>query len=242
MASSRLIICGPQSSLVVILGWAYAQDKHVKKYAELLRSLGYSSLRFTCPATDVMSVFERPRIAWAKGLLKELQSDHLAPHRKLIFYSFSNGGMLIYHQMIKLMQTDARFRGVQEAFCGSVFDSAPSYMHIFAGAEAFTAGMSGLQGLSVKLAYYMVVILAVLLSPLIGFQPVVFWNTCREMRTDKPELYLYSTDEPLCDHQKLESLIAYRTKQEHDVTRASWHRKVYACATQISVLARGSIK
>ena len=65
----------------VILGWAYAQDKHVKKYAELLRSLGYSSLRFTCPATDVMSVFERPRIAWAKRLLKELQSDHLAPHR-----------------------------------------------------------------------------------------------------------------------------------------------------------------
>ena len=59
-----------------MLGWLNAKDQYLKKYADLLKALGYSSLRFTCPANDVMSIFDRPRVRWAKLLLKELQQEH----------------------------------------------------------------------------------------------------------------------------------------------------------------------
>lgn len=64
--------------LQVILGWLNARDQHVKKYAALLRDFGYSSVRFTCPASDVMSPFDRARKAWARHLLKEVQEHHMS--------------------------------------------------------------------------------------------------------------------------------------------------------------------
>lgn len=107
MASFQKIDCGPSSPLVVflvltsthrftavccwlklsacdgqvILGWLNSKDKYVRKYADLLKALGYSTLRFSCPATDVMSIFERPRVNWAKRLLKEIQEEHMSPPR-----------------------------------------------------------------------------------------------------------------------------------------------------------------
>ncbi|KAK9819006.1 hypothetical protein WJX74_002254 [Apatococcus lobatus] len=222
MSTFVLTDCGLASPLVVILGWLNARDQHLKKYAELLRTLGYSSVRFTCPAWDIMSPFDHARKAWAQQLLMELQEHHLSPPRKVVMYTFSNGGELLYQEMVKSMQNNERFRNIQAAFCGTIHDSAPSYMHTTTGAAAITAGVRGFEAFAIKLVFYLTVIVMCLVAPLTGFLPVKFWKTAQQMRTNRPELFMYSMDDPLCDGQKLESLIGYRTQRGNDITKMRW--------------------
>ena len=71
----------PNAPVVVIGGWAGAQDRALRKYAELMASMGYATVRSVQPTPYIFSPVHLPRRRWALALLEFLRQQGLSPPR-----------------------------------------------------------------------------------------------------------------------------------------------------------------
>ena len=121
---------------VVVLGWFGAQDKHLKKYSDLLEAAGFDTGRCIAP-TSVVFGTRASQHAYALQVLSATLADS-APARPIAFYLFSNGGAFVYRAMLPLLVSDPDFADVRARHRATCFDSAPCYMHLDAGARALS--------------------------------------------------------------------------------------------------------
>jgi Eukaryotic protein of unknown function (DUF829) len=92
--------CGSVKSktVVVLLGWLGAKQRHLKKYADWYTSRGYHAITFTFPMSDVVSY----KVGGKAEQELELLANHLAGCVEeeggtcLVFHTFSNTGWLTY--------------------------------------------------------------------------------------------------------------------------------------------------
>lgn len=83
-------------TVVVLLGWLGARQKHLKKYAEWYTSKGFHVITFTFPMGEVLSYQPRGKAEQNVHMLV----DHLAGwlegenEKNLVFHTFSNTGWL----------------------------------------------------------------------------------------------------------------------------------------------------
>lgn len=83
-------------TVVVLLGWLGARQKHLKRYAELYTSMGFHAITFTFPMAEVLNY----KIGGKAEQNVDLLVNHLAEwleeeHGKnLVFHTFSNTGWL----------------------------------------------------------------------------------------------------------------------------------------------------
>ncbi|XP_048492334.1 uncharacterized protein LOC104902544 isoform X2 [Beta vulgaris subsp. vulgaris] len=112
-------------TVVVLLGWLGAKQKHLTKYAEWYTSKGFHVITFTFPMSEVLSY----QIGGKAEQDVELLVDHLADwleeeHGKnLVFHTFSNTGWLTYGVALeKFQKQDPSLVG---RIKGCVVDSAP---------------------------------------------------------------------------------------------------------------------
>lgn len=83
-------------TVVILLGWLGAKQRHLRKYAEWYTSRGFHVVTFTFPMADVMSY----KVGGKVEESVELLADHLAgwvaeeSGKKLVFHTFSNTGWL----------------------------------------------------------------------------------------------------------------------------------------------------
>lgn len=90
--------CGQVRSktVVVLLGWLGAKQRHLKKYADWYTSRGYHVITFTFPMSDVVSY----KVGGKAEQELELLASHLASWVEeeggngLLFHTFSNTGWL----------------------------------------------------------------------------------------------------------------------------------------------------
>ena len=84
-------------TVVVLLGWLGARQKHLKRYAELYTSMGFHAITFTFPMAEVLSY----KVGGKAEQNVDLLVNHLAEwleeeHGKnLVFHTFSNTGWLM---------------------------------------------------------------------------------------------------------------------------------------------------
>jgi Eukaryotic protein of unknown function (DUF829) len=90
--------CGSVKSktVVVLLGWLGAKQRHLKKYADWYTSRGYHAITFTFPMSDVVSY----KVGGKAERELELVANHLSSWVEeeggncLVFHTFSNTGWL----------------------------------------------------------------------------------------------------------------------------------------------------
>ncbi|KAK1257059.1 hypothetical protein QJS04_geneDACA019211 [Acorus gramineus] len=112
-------------TVVVLLGWLGAKQKHLKRYADWYTSRGYHAVTFTFPMSDILSY----RVDGKAEKNLELLAGHLAEWvaeeggKKLVFHTFSNTGWLTYGVILeKFQKQDPSLMG---RIKGCVIDSAP---------------------------------------------------------------------------------------------------------------------
>ncbi|KAF8389564.1 hypothetical protein HHK36_024080 [Tetracentron sinense] len=113
-------------TVVVLLGWLGAKQKHMKRYADWYTSRGFHVITFTFPMSEILSY----QFGGKAEQNIDLLVNHLAgwleeeDHRKnLVFHTFSNTGWLIYGVILeKFQKQDPSLMG---RIRGCIVDSAP---------------------------------------------------------------------------------------------------------------------
>ncbi|KAM7484852.1 hypothetical protein LguiA_000861 [Lonicera macranthoides] len=112
-------------TVVVLLGWLGAKQKHLKRYADWYTSRGFHVITFTFPMAEILS--------YKVGGKAEQHIDVLANHladwlegesgKNLVFHTFSNTGWLTYGAILeKFQKQDHTLMG---RIRGCIVDSAP---------------------------------------------------------------------------------------------------------------------
>ncbi|PRW59268.1 transmembrane 53-A-like [Chlorella sorokiniana] len=182
--------------LVVLLGWAAAdRDK---------------------------AVFKRN---WALALLRYLEDQGLWPHRPLVLFAFSNGGLYVVEQLLLIAESDPRYARLPDTIAALVVDSAP-----------VTAGPSAVQNVIAAsappgwrrwaLTRYIQASMR-LRGPDGGM--AAYWANLRRMGWGRPQLFVYSRDDPIADAIEIDKLVAEKRALGQDVRARCWKKSAH-CA------------
>ncbi|XP_027365941.1 transmembrane protein 53 [Abrus precatorius] len=112
-------------TVVVLLGWLGARQKHLKKYAEWYTSKGFHVITFTFPMGEILSYQPGGKAEQNVHLLVDHLADWLEGEneKNLVFHTFSNTGWLIYGVMLEHFQE--KDPSIMERIRGCIVDSAP---------------------------------------------------------------------------------------------------------------------
>ncbi|KAL4433428.1 hypothetical protein ABPG77_010281 [Micractinium sp. CCAP 211/92] len=210
--------------VIVLLGWVGAQrDGALLKYADFLAEQGYASVRSVQPTGTAFSPFERPRRSWALALLSFLRARQLWPQRRLVLYAFSNGGAFVVEQLMLLAEQDRRFSQLRASMAAFVFDSAPAHMKSDSLQRVLSEAEPPGLGRALRATYYSTA------SWLMGRERrgQAFWANMTRLGGlgwDRPQLFLYSADDHLCDGAKLDELVAAKRAAGQRVSARRWQR------------------
>lgn len=112
-------------TVVVLLGWLGARQKHLKRYADWYTSKGFHVITFTFPMAEVLSYQIGGKAEQHVDLLVNHLADWLEEenHKNLVFHTFSNTGWLTYGAILeKFQKQDHTLMG---RIRGCIVDSAP---------------------------------------------------------------------------------------------------------------------
>lgn len=84
-------------TVVILLGWLGAKQKHLKKYADWYTSRGFHVVSFTLPLSDIVSYKVGGKVEQNVELLAEHLVDWVSEEsgKSLVFHTFSNTGWLM---------------------------------------------------------------------------------------------------------------------------------------------------
>lgn len=112
-------------TVVVLLGWLGAKQKHLKRYAEWYTSRGYHVITFTFPMAEILSYQVGGKAEQNIELLVHHLADWLEEEhgKNLIFHTFSNTGWLTYGAILEKFQKQDP--SIMRRIRGCIVDSAP---------------------------------------------------------------------------------------------------------------------
>ncbi|KAG8362822.1 hypothetical protein BUALT_BualtUnG0034000 [Buddleja alternifolia] len=112
-------------TVVVLLGWLGAKQKHLNRYAEWYTSRGFHAITFTFPMSKVLSYQAGGKAEEDVELLVNHLAEWLEEEdgKNLVFHTFSNTGWLTYGAILeKFQKKDSALTG---RIKGCIVDSAP---------------------------------------------------------------------------------------------------------------------
>ena len=223
----------PMKPTVVLLGWWGCSDRHLRKYADLYKSMGHSTLRYRERPADLLR--HKQRRGTVENLASHLGSSRTCRQRGVVVHAFSNGGGFMYEAILK----SAQFRGLIR---GVIFDSCPGTLNVqtlYLVLREMFAKRSRLKRAALDVAF---LALPVLLAGAAARRVLLqrrmrvaqrlrwavaalvcaglwwnqerrnraYWDAFRGSTTTVPELFLYSEDDKLCGSRGIDSLVKVR--------------------------------
>ena len=150
--SARLRLGDPTLPVVLLLGWWRSRPALLEKYAALYAARGFGTLALSATTFDMaaapLAFLGLGLSALAGRILAELarmndSANGVKPACSgVVVHAFSNGGALLYAELVKRAQTRGGGGGSSRSFAirGAVFDSCPgTLLSPTAGVRAFLA-------------------------------------------------------------------------------------------------------
>ena len=223
-----------QSPCVLLLGWQGCRLKHLSKYATAL----WEPLGFRCELF-VDHSFAMPGMCSSKMLQK--LTSLLEQHAPVCVHVFSNGGGLLWRQLIVESRSLPGLALSISAVSHVVYDSTPGDLFPFSPLHLPRSFRYGFQFcwefFRSPLARCCVVLSAPLMATLtlvlwlVGLQFIKRFNVTEKYHNDLVEgmqrcgyrnLFLYSKDDKLIDYRAVMRIIKQAHDAGADVTAESW--------------------
>ncbi|PRP85190.1 hypothetical protein PROFUN_07137 [Planoprotostelium fungivorum] len=134
----KLVDAGPQSPIVILLGWVNCKMKHLNNYVDTVYNpLGFTSLALKVP--DVNHWVPSKMRLWSERLLVLIEDLGLqSKDRPLILQTFS-GNSIAYSHLADLYSHDQRYSASLQNIKGQVFDSSGIHtISVLAAYDALT--------------------------------------------------------------------------------------------------------
>ena len=133
----RTITQKASSSLVVLLGWLGAEQKHLNKYADWYTSRGIKAITFILPTKDLLSprvfyktakhadLLSKDMFKWLKSSPQDDAEKQGNGSKQIIFHIFSNTGWLMYGVILERIIGKGECDDFVKKIKGCIVDSAP---------------------------------------------------------------------------------------------------------------------
>ncbi|KAM5556264.1 transmembrane protein 53 [Rosa sericea] len=230
-------------TVVVLLGWLGAKQKHLKRYADWYTSQGFHAITFTLPMAEILKYQPGGKVEEHIDLLVTHLADWLEEEqgKNLLFHTFSNTGWLTYGVMLEKFQKK-HDPSIMGRIRGCVVDSAPvaapdpqvwasgfsaAFLkkHSVATKRTSDASESGTDVLVPKPAVTEAALLLVLEK---FFEVVLNLPTVNRRLSDVlgllsarqpscPQLYIYSSADRVIPAGSVESFIKQQRRAGHEV-------------------------
>jgi hypothetical protein len=212
--TEQLGSCAASSSAnlsILLFGWVGSNTKLLSKYADVFSKspLVKRILHTTAPTYDVF-INTNGLVSLARSSLDQLLFH---PNEPVIIMLMSNGGVLVYLEMLKLLQKEPR-RYECIKIIGTIFDSSPAYLSFDSMSRAPTEGIRNPTFRNIAYWIFRLLILPLLFLFIFGFDaPDRFWKTLIEDSLPCPSLYIYSMHDLLTDSKRLDELVEARRER-----------------------------
>lgn len=213
--------------VVILLGWAGCQEKHLAKYSPMYEKKGFITVQVMVPARTLF--FQSHKVSdVAHGLLGLLGKNKICDN-PIVFHVFSNGGSMVYMHLIGLLHSQKSRLQQMLSVRGVIFDSAPGKPRMLNAVRAFMSTLHTHPILRYILGFclliYMLVIrflLAMLpacIKSSYGFK--LYTRVCDDP-TECPQLFLYSKADRIIMAEDVEEVVSRRKARGVDVKAVCW--------------------
>eukprot|EP01080_Neovahlkampfia_damariscottae_P003993 gene3993-7249_t len=187
---------------VVMIGWISSLKKHLKVYADFYKENSIDCCYFTPP--DSYHAVPSWNEGLAKELLKFLDENVKFKNRKVFFHAFS-GNTLTYSYIVDNMTKE-----FSELVLGSIFDSSPGHITLDNAYISVTQTSNSCIFNNMACAF-----LCVLDFLFLNVEELDknFYKRLQDPKTNYPQLYLYSSDDPLTRPEVIEEWISQEEKR-----------------------------
>jgi hypothetical protein len=198
------------SASVYIFGWVGSTPRLLSKYADLFAN-NQQIVRVQHTTAKTIDVFMNE--GGLESLARLALDDMLLrPNEPIILMMMSNGGVLVYTQLLKILKKDFR-RYESLKFVGTIFDSAPAYLTHDSMARAPTEGIKSTTLRSIAYWMWRIFLVPFLHVFVFGLDaPKRFWDILINDSLPCPSLYIYSMHDLLTDSQRIDELVEARQR------------------------------
>ncbi|GCB61954.1 transmembrane protein 53 [Scyliorhinus torazame] len=204
-----------EDPVIILLGWAGCQDKHLAKYSNIYKDQGCIALRFIAPWRQIFfpGIFDKTLHYTARKLLDLLFDIGMEEH-PILFHVFSNGGCMLYRHIVELLcnKTETYFNKLNVV--GTIFDSAPANRNLQGGIRALYTVLGSSTNVFVKCiaipAFVLFVFLQVVLYPVTQFISLSCYDALKVDPSRWPQLFFYSKSDKIIPYKDIETMIKVR--------------------------------
>mmetsp|Transcript_36126 Transcript_36126/g.56488 ORF Transcript_36126/g.56488 Transcript_36126/m.56488 type:complete len:254 (+) Transcript_36126:163-924(+) len=213
-------------TVVVLLGWLGSKTRHLSKYCQLATKCGCKTLPYEAPPPAKLLLGIKLE-QHAENILEDLKNSGAEEHG-WVMQSFSNGGAFVWEKMASLMYEEKpeEYGELAAALRGKIFDSCPAYLHAASLQTALheTFGRSWWKSALPRALAALLTLPGQAAAALRLRAPPgeAFWARLIALPSARPELYLYSDDDPMVDPAQLARLIAARRARGAEVAARRW--------------------
>ncbi|XP_078264638.1 transmembrane protein 53 [Rhinoraja longicauda] len=211
-----------EDPVIILLGWAGCQDKHLAKYSYIYKNQGCVVIRYSAPWRQIFfpGIFRRNLRYIARKLL-DLLFDIGVEEHPILFHVFSNAGSMLYRHIVELLVNQNENYFTKFNVIGTVFDSAPGNRNLLGSVRALNAVLGSSVNSFVKCfalpAFILMAVFQVLFYPAIQFFSLSHYDALKVDPSRWPQLFLYSKADKIISYKDVEEMIKARKRLNIEV-------------------------
>jgi hypothetical protein len=222
--------------LVILFGWAGAQDRYLAKYTKYYEEKGFASVSYTVPIAEVRSFSCYRRFAldvYEKVLDQEITSP-------IFFHLFSMNGCSLFTALWNLLDTVPNGNSIRSLVKGIIFDSSPANVMPWQAANAISfatlppSAYSGLSRNTYRLlltgifsVHRAIIYLRSKFEQDLYEQNYAYFRLLKIPDLPKNQLYLYSQADDICSDHSIEEFLSAQKDRSCRVESKCWENSLH---------------